>query len=134
MLWICVPYSCFFQRICLVLIQIHCLHSFCLSANQSACSRESISGISPSPTLSCIAIGPPAERELDSERLYQHAGLRAIEQSSNTQRLVHKTRLPRCMRVGGRRMSRAWEGTNRALFAPAACVFVAEKPSEPSMS
>lgn len=122
MLWICVSYSCFFGRICLALIQINCLHSLCLLANQSARSCESISGIPPSPTLSCVAIGSPVERELDSERLYQHAELCAIEQPSNTPRLVHKTRLPRCMRVGGRRMSRAWEGTKRAPFAPAACV------------
>lgn len=156
-MWIYIPYSCFFWRILLALIQINCLHSFCLSSNHSACSRESITATSPSLILCCIAIGPAVEREqaakqrqawarhklLDSERqVYQHAERRAIEQSSNTHSLAHTTRLACYMWVGGRRMSRTWEGTKHAAKRPeqprlpllhAGCVFVAEMPSEPGM-
>ncbi|KAL1265181.1 hypothetical protein QQF64_003208 [Cirrhinus molitorella] len=57
------PYSCFFWRILLALIQIDCLHSFCLSPNHSTCSCESITATPPSLILSCIAIGLPVERE-----------------------------------------------------------------------
>ncbi|KAK2874541.1 hypothetical protein Q8A67_021694 [Cirrhinus molitorella] len=56
--------------------------------------------------------------------------------------LAHKTRLARYMWVGGRGMSRTWEGTKHTAKRPdrprlpllhAGCVFVAEMPSKPGM-
>lgn len=136
MLWIYILHSRFFQRIPgsrqLALIRISCLHSSCLSSNHSACSSERITTTPPSP---CTAIGPPAERESNRIGHELDTGCYAIEQSSNTQRLAHETRLACYMWVRGRRMSRTWEGTTHAAERPdqprlpllhAGCVFVVE--------